>query len=92
MDKINVLKETHDYWYGNFGGDKVKLIYHGNIVPPIERLNEIPLYRVSVWGNDDFGMIFDTNNENEAKELYASLSKKSFIDKDYLQSLDFNIF
>ena len=92
MNNTAIFKRTHDCWYGNYDNDEVKLIYHGDILQHQKNSGEVPLYRVSVWGNDDFGMTFDTTDENEAKELYILLSEKPFIDKEYLQSLKFNIF
>lgn len=91
IDNKIVFKKTHDDWYGNYPDGKVRIKYHGNI-DYRQLSNETALYRVSVWGTDDFGMYFDTVDERETEELFMVISRKSFIDKEDLDSLGFSIF
>lgn len=57
-----IFKQTLDDWYPNFHGNKAKLIYHGDIS---WREEQNSCYRVSCWGNDDFGINKDFKSETE---------------------------
>ncbi len=71
QNRIVVYKHTSDSWYPEYQlttpsyNSKNKLVqvtYHSNIAPPSHDCE----FRVSAWGDDDFGMEFDTKSENEA--------------------------
>ncbi len=53
---------------------------------------EYKLYRVSVWGVDDFGMIFDTQSYMLADVLYEELTTAPDLNVSYLQKEGFNFF
>ncbi len=74
MKKEEVLKLTVDDWHPNFEGNKVKLIYHGML--PISKV-----YRVSLWGNDDYGLYKDYDSEEAAIIAYLFLKRLPFIGK-----------
>jgi len=88
MKRTEIFKNTHDNWCGNWDGDQVKLSYHGNI-EPIK--TKPPVFRVSCWGNDDFGMERDFSIEGDAIEMYEMLSHKVVIDQDTLDLLGFTV-
>lgn len=51
------------------------------------------LYRVAVWGNDDFGMDFDTPDRKTAYSLYLKLIHEyKYINKNDLSELGFQVF
>ena len=89
-----MFKKTHDNWHGNHNGDEIVLRLSDDINRPFrnEKPDIGPLYRVAAWGNDDFGMIIDIADEQEARELFDMLSKRSYIDKEDLDELGFDTF
>lgn len=71
--RINVYKETDDDWYGNYrveGDDRVSNLVCVSFTqtgpnPPINGD-----WRVCVWGNDDFGMERDFEDEATALNIF----------------------
>ena len=70
MKRQEFFKITQDDFHPNFEGNKVKLIYHG-------KLPTANVYRVSLWGNDDYALYQDY-----IKNVRATR------DFNYLKSLD----
>lgn len=87
------IKRTEDWWCGNYNRNYVKVKFHGNLTPPSEELN-VPCYRVSVWGNDDLGMVYDVELEYEAKDMFRYITSRRVknINMDWLESLGFEWF
>jgi len=50
------------------------------------------VYRVSVWGNDDFGMDRDFTTHLEAKKMFNQLDRMSYINQKDLFDLGFERF
>jgi hypothetical protein len=50
------------------------------------------LYRVSVWGVDDFGMLFDTRSAVQASKLYEQLKNEPDLKISYLKEQGFTYF
>lgn len=77
MENIKKKKNVHlnteqfvsvdDNWYGNYEGDKIRVSISLNWMPSLN----YHFVRVGAWGNDDFGMIKDFEDEN-----YTNLLKK----------------
>ena len=90
--RLVAMKRTQDNWHPNYNKHYVKVTFHGNICGYDKTL--IPCYRVSVWGNDDFGMDRDFEKEWEAKDMFRKITtrKLKFVNVEYLESLLFNIF
>lgn len=97
MKRVYCFRPTLEDWYGNFkisddaryGVTKfVCVTYHGNISP----YDQTPIYRVSVWGNDDFGFDKDFGEfeESSAFELYLDLCSIEYISAFYCTSREMN--
>ena len=82
--RIEVIISTTDNWYGNYDNNTVKLTYHGRLI--------CGKYRVSIWGNDDFGLIYDTTDKGTARVLFNKLKTKSNITQRELYDLGFRVF
>lgn len=82
--KISIMMPTTDDWHPNYDVNKVKLTYHGMLTDG--------QYRVSCWGNDDFGIYKDFPTEDTARNMYNMLSKYTFINHQDLYDLSFKKF
>lgn len=69
---ITVFKPVGESWYGNFKIEDDKRFEDVKLVKvSIQTLKTNPvIWRVSVWGNDDHGVEYDTPDETKAKELF----------------------
>jgi hypothetical protein len=76
-----VLKVTHDDWYPCIDDKYVSLKYVGLLTDG--------MYRVCVWGGDDFGLEKDYSTEEEAKEVYERLKATKVINKRDLFNIGF---
>jgi len=90
MERKEVFICTDDNWYGNWDNNTVKLIYNGALYPV--RHGRIILYRVSAWGNDDFGINKDFSSELEAKAVFEKLSKLEILNQKDLYDIGFETF
>lgn len=78
---IDIMLPTTDNFYGNYDNNTVKLTYIGRLTDG--------RYRVTVWGNDDFGLIYDANDKGTAKVLFNKLKTKVNITLEELYNLGF---
>jgi hypothetical protein len=84
-------KRTSDNFCGNFKVENsnyielVEVMYHGNIA----LFEEEEIYRVSVWGDDDCGMEYDTPNKEEAIGVFMDVIGLKAITFDKLKKLGF---
>jgi len=83
--RYTCFKKTKDNWCGNYYNELVKLTFHGNISP----YQETPIYRVSIWGNDNMGMEFDTNNELTAQGIFQQVIGLEYVNRADLIKLNF---
>ena len=90
MEQSYIYKLTDDNWHKNHFGNKVKLMYHGDITPC--NVGTVRTYRVSVFGNDDFGMVFDSCIFKEVIDMFFRLSQMKRINKEDLKELGFKVF
>ena len=86
MEGSHVFKLTNDDWHKNHYGNKVKLMYHGNINCNI---GTHKTYRVSVSGG--FCWAFDSCIEREVIDMFFMLSQMSVINKKDLVKLGFKV-
>ena len=86
MKGLHVFKLTNDDWHKNHYGNKVKLMYHGNINCNI---GTHKTYRVSVSGG--FCWSFDSCIEREVIDMFFMLSQMSVINKKDLVKLGFKV-
>lgn len=84
MERVEILKKTNDDWHPNLNKDECKLMYIGKL--------HQGLYRVAVWGNDDFGIDKDFQSEKEAIKVFDQLKQKQKINHQDLYSLGFSNF
>lgn len=89
MERSYIYKLTNDNFYKNHFGNKVKLMYHGDITPC--NVGTHRTYRVSVFGNDDFGMVFDSCIFKEVIDMFFILSQMKVINKEDLKELGFRV-
>ena len=82
----DVLVPTTDDWYPNYEGNKVQV----SIMPLIPRTEDEKLWRVCVWGADDCGMEYDTDDKHDAMVTFDMLKHRDFITKAGLLELGFN--
>ena len=80
---------TTDDFYPNYDNDTVQVKFHGDIN---RWLPAVPCYRVSVWGTDDYGLIYDSPHEHECQELYNLITSMKSITKQELKDLGFELF
>jgi len=92
MKKITVFKRTSDNWCGNYiiksdyvDISAVRVMYHDNISAPGEQ----PVYRTSVWGNDDLGMEIDCDSDNKAYIKFLEVIGLEDVTMDKLKELEF---
>lgn len=84
-ERITCFKRTTDEWYGEFrihndGRHEKERYVHVSFMP----LNTTPiLWRVCVWGNDDLGMEFDTEEYENALEVYTELVLLPVVNKSH---------
>lgn len=88
MKTVIVFKRTKDNWYPlyrTFNEDlvAVKFCMTGPKPP------EDGLFRVCVWGADDFGMEKDFYDETEARNCYLELLNMDTVDIQPLKDLGF---
>jgi len=88
MLRIECFKPTNEDWYSEYR-IKDDQRYKGKYVSLSLLGLSNGMYRVCVWGNDDFGMEWDTKDKQEAKKVYAKLALKETIEKRDLKNLDF---
>ena len=84
MKQTEIFKKTNDDWYGNFKNNTCQLIYIGELTDGV--------FRVAVWGDDDFGIDKDFKTEKEAIEMFDKLKKRTIINHKDLYDLGFTNF
>jgi len=89
--KIEHFKNTKDDFHGNYKSNQVKVIYHGCINPYKLNPNEF-IYRTSVWGNDDLGIMKDFDNHLDAKRLFNTINSLKYVNKQDLLDLGMEYF
>jgi len=95
--RIEVLKPTQDDWHGSYiidGYHKgvknpmlVEVTFHGNIMSYDPELT--PIWRTSVWGNDDCGMEYDCASEAEAWNMFLQVISMKHVNRKDLNELGF---
>lgn len=84
IPRAEVFKDTDDEWYPCYPNNQVKLTFHGQISDGT--------YRVSAWGNDDFGIDKDFETEIEAFNVFQDLESQQKINHKDLYDLGFKRF
>ena len=87
MKGSTIYKITSDSWNKNHYGNKVKLIYHGDITPC--NVGTHRTYRLSVSGGDC--MVFDSCIESEVRSMFFVISNMMEIRKTTLLKLGFKM-
>lgn len=86
---VLLYKKTDDDWSSNFDGNLVELEFHGNIN---HSGSGLPIYRISVWGDDDIGMDRDFDNKADAIKFFEKVEALPVLNHKELLSLGFNWF
>lgn len=87
MQTHSFFKRTSDYWCGNWYGELVE-------VGLVKLAPDTDEHRVSVWGNDDMGMVKDYLTKQEALTMFIHLTTLEDLSIDVLTELgflDFNL-
>ena len=92
--RMDVFKPTQDDWHGSFQlngwckGVKNQMLVRVSFctISPPDRL---PCYRVCAWGNDDYGLEFDCDNESQALTLFMQVIGMEFVNRLALRDLGF---
>ena len=92
--ETSVFKRTSDSWYDNYiivddarVKDLVEVSFYSNICAYDKTLR--PVSRTCVWGNDDCGMEFDSENETEAWNMFLQVIGMEDVTKEKLKCLGF---
>ena len=80
-EPIDIMKPTTDDWYSNYPNNMIKLTYIGRLTDN--------MFRVAVWGNDDFGVEYDVEQEQEALKMFEKLKNEPVLTKQALYDLKF---
>lgn len=90
-NRIKLIQVT-DNWYPCISGDKVEVTLHDNESAKLQ-----DYVRVSVWGDDDFGMVMDFdgyNRENldKANKVFESIpnsgtNREWFLEHGFVEDL-----
>ena len=95
MQEITVFKLTQDNWYpsyklnGFFEGQKDRLLVSVSFIENISPPGDKPISRICVWGGDDIGMEHDCLDAETAFEIFTSVIKLPFVNKENLSLLGF---
>lgn len=89
---ITIYKPTDDDWWGNFDNNTVELSFRGNINRKHRTPNVGAIYRISVWGNDDFGMDRDFSSIKKALAFFKKVEQLPVLNQKQLLSMGFNWF
>lgn len=90
--RTKVFKVTRDDWYPSYFLEdhrKVMLVevtYHGKLAT---FNNSPPVWRTSVWGNDDCGMEIDCATEQEAWDKFVQVISMDYVDRVSLKAIGF---
>lgn len=91
-DKIlYFLKKTDDNWYGNVNGDSVEITLHYIKAPALLKDGK-KFWKISCWGNDDYGIFKDFFSSKEAMDTFFELKKLPKVNKQYLFDRGFEVF
>lgn len=88
FNKVNfnlriTIKETKDNFCGNYGKNENLVEVRFCYSYPNKN------WRVDVWGDDDFGIIFETKDRDEALSMFNKLCEMEFIEQEELYKLGF---
>lgn len=86
--RISVFKKTHDNWHGSYHLNEyykgiksqkiVEVIFCGQISDN--------LWRVCVWGCDDYSLERDFDIEDKAWQCFITIIRYEFVDIDILRN------
>lgn len=94
MHKRTAFKLTNDNWHPSYelnswvkGKEPPNMLVHVSFLPlhptaPREKM----LYRVSVWGNDDYGLEFDYDSPLMALDVFDEIMKLEYVDQEVLKT------
>lgn len=85
---LHLLKKTDDNWYG---GDSVQLTLH-YIKAPVLLKDGKRFWKITCWGNDDYGIFKDFYSSKEAMDTFFELENLPKVNKKYLFDRGFEVF
>lgn len=90
--RTDVVKFTDDDWYGNYS------IMHKGVMTKTVQVTYVPLaldqdakrlFRVCVWGNDDFGLERDYEDRRAARRAFSKIVDMYRVNKNELKDMGF---
>ena len=90
--KINVYKETDDDWCGNYrveGDVRVSKLVCVSFIQLRPHPQDEAEWRVCVWGNDDFGMARDFEDETAALNIFYQVIGWPKVNMSLLRNIGF---
>jgi len=97
MERISVFKPTPDDWYppyrlqGKHKGKPLQLV-EVSFLQLIDVADAPPMWRVNVWGGDDFGMDKDHDHRDVAYELFQEVIRQPEVSQEFLREKGFTVF
>ena len=85
--KWTTIKFTQDEWYGN--STKLHNGKPTRTVEVSEHLYNDGTGRISIWGNDDFGLEKEYNTHEEAKATFDIIKKMEYVNIQPLKDMGF---
>lgn len=94
-DRIEVFKLTHENWNGSY---KIEGWYDGTTDNKLLKVSFFKLlpptpyptnWRTCVWGDDDFGMEYDSVTKEDAFARFMQVIHMEFVSKAALKDLGF---
>jgi len=85
---IKIFKETDDDWFGNWPGNLIEVSCSLNS----PTLNERKFQRVGCWGNDNYGLIKDFDNKEDALNTFRQIITWSKVNQEDLFRIGFKEF
>ncbi len=89
MNNVEVYKITNDEWYPSFKLDDGIMLVRVSFLELPTFNNEIKLWRVCAWGNDDCGVEKDFESETEAWVCFLEIIGLQAVNSDALFSRGF---
>ena len=91
-NKITVYKETQSNWYPNYtlkGYNKMLVQINFGKLLTLSNSDNGFNYRVSIWGEDDYGLEKDFINRREAYECFTHIISMEYVNIQDLKNLGF---
>jgi hypothetical protein len=86
---------TKEDWHGSyklagwFRGQQNLALLHVKFHGKLNTLNGETIFRTAVWGSDDFGMEYDSDDEQKVFDLFVKITQMGNVTRKALEKLGF---